>query len=131
MHSEGYIFPFLLAFLRNQYWVDKEILLYSGGRQPGEKADCCPRTNSEDSPSAQPNILKMSLLLICCNSILFSSFLDIFQSCMVICSFAQPSQGPSIFPITEISHNKCLTCPSGLTHPPLCITVSFSLFMDF
>ena len=27
----------------------KESLLYSGDRQPGEKADSCPRTNSEDS----------------------------------------------------------------------------------
>ena len=29
--------------------VEKERMLYSGGLQPGEKADSCLRTNSEDS----------------------------------------------------------------------------------
>ena len=105
-------------------------MLYSGDGQPGEKADSCPRTKPKDSASTQPNIIKVGLLITCCNSIFFEErnpFLHMFQSCMVMCSFFQPSQGPPVFPITEFSHKNSLTCPSVLTHPSLFITVSFSL----
>ena len=35
--------------LKRQMLVGKERLLYSGGQQPGKKADSYPRTNSQDS----------------------------------------------------------------------------------
>ena len=41
--------PLESQYSRRQGLVGKERLLYSGDRQPGEKADLCPRANSEDS----------------------------------------------------------------------------------
>ena len=45
-------FSYLLLksqYSRDKCWLEKERLLYPKDQQLGEKADSCPRTNSEDS----------------------------------------------------------------------------------